>query len=135
MPPWKQDQEQFVNHIGVGDVEVVLECGHVHISSELVPEAAVSTPFHISHAPQGRGGVGVEVDAQSGAATHILLDVFLALLERRLAELGGDLGGRVVHELAVRAEDVAGAAALLLVGVAPGAGISLRLRGAWRGRR
>lgn len=68
--------------------------------------------------------------------TYVLLHVFLPMLEGALAELRCHLGRRVVHELAVCAEDVAARPALLLVRVAAGAavGMLLGLRGA-RGRR
>ncbi len=63
-----------------------------------------------------------------------MLDIFLAVLESSLAKLSSDLGGRIIHELAIGAKDVARAATLLLIGIA--AVTLLRLRGAWRrGRR
>jgi hypothetical protein len=48
-------------------------------------------------------------------ATHILLQVFLPLLERRLAELLRKLRRRVVHELAVLPKHVPRLAAGLLL--------------------
>lgn len=68
-------------------------------------------------------------------ATHILLEIFLSVLEGSLAKLGGELGGGIVHEVAVLAERAAvrRAALLGLVGVA----IILRLglgAGWWRWR-
>lgn len=65
---------------------------------------------------------------------YVLLHVLLAVLECRLAELGGDLGCRVVHELAVGTEDVARGAALLLVGAPRVALLRPGLRH-WRRRR
>lgn len=71
-------------------------------------------------------------DVETGA--YVLLDVFLAVLKRRLAELGSYLRRRVVHKLPVRAKDVAGRPALLLVG-SPAVALLLRLRRARRRRR
>lgn len=66
-------------------------------------------------------------------ATYVLLEIFLPVFEGSLAELGGELGGGVGHEVAVLAEGAAvGRALLSLVGVA----IVLRLGlGACRWRR
>lgn len=66
-------------------------------------------------------------------ATHVLLEIFLSVLEGSLAELGGELGCGVVHEVAILAEVAPVRGALLgLVGVA----IVLRLGlGARRWRR
>lgn len=69
------------------------------------------------------------------ATTNVLLHVFLAVLEGGLANLGGNLGRRIVHELSVGAKDVAGRGALLLVGRAAAIALLLRLRRAWRRRR
>lgn len=66
-------------------------------------------------------------------ATYVLLEIFLPVLEGSLAELGGELGGGIVHKVAVLAEGAAvGRALLSLVGIA----IVLRLGlGACRWRR
>lgn len=72
------------------------------------------------------------------ATAYILLHIFLTVLKRSLSKLGSHLRGRIIHELAITAKDVAAAAgaALLLVRVPGGTAITLllRLRGA-RGRR
>lgn len=71
--------------------------------------------------------------APSLEVTHVLLEVFLSVLKGSLAELCGELGSGVVHEVAVLAEVAAvGRPLLSLVGVA----IVLRLGlGARRWRR
>lgn len=67
------------------------------------------------------------------APAYILLDVFLAVLERGLAKLRSNLRCGIVHELAIGTKDIASIASLLLVRVA--AVSLLRLRGARRRRR
>ncbi len=112
--PGKEHDEEFVDDVGVGDVKVVLQSRDVDIATNLESWLVAKGP----------GG------ARADATAYILLDVFLAVLERRLAKLGRDLGGGIIHKLAVGAKDVAGAgAALLLIGIAA---VALRLRGARR---
>jgi len=35
MPPWKENQEQLIDDVRVGDVEVVLQCADVDVAVEL----------------------------------------------------------------------------------------------------
>lgn len=57
--------------------------------------------------------------APSLEVTYVLLEVFLSVLEGSLAELCGELGSGVVHEVAILAEVAAVGCPLLgLVGVA-----------------
>ena len=64
--------------------------------------------------------------------THVVFEIFLAGLEGVLTQLHADLGGGIVHEVAVSAEDIIAApSSALLVGVPIGA-LLLRLG---RGRR
>lgn len=66
--------------------------------------------------------------------TYILFEVFLSVLEGSLAELGGELGSGVVHEVAVLAEVAAvGRPLLSLVGVSIVLRLGLGARG-WRRR-
>lgn len=125
MPPGEEDEEELVYYVAVGDVEVVLEGGIVEVAVDLSRGGSAVRHQDIwarrlCYAP------GLEV-------THVLLEIFLAVLEGSLAELGGELGGGVVHEVAVLAEVAAvGRPLLSLVGVA----IVLRLGlGACRWRR
>lgn len=68
--------------------------------------------------------------------TDVLFDVFLTLVEGGLSELGCNLGGGIVHELAVGAEDVPACAALLLIRIPRRvASIALLLRLGTPGRR
>lgn len=117
VPPGEEHEEEFIDDVRVGDVEVVLQSRNVNIATDLERWLAV----------EGQRGEG-----DRGA--HVLLDVFLAVLESSLAKLSGDLSGGIIHKLAIGAKDVARAATLLLIGIAAVA--LLRLRGAWRrGRR
>lgn len=35
MTPWEQDEEEFVDDIGVRDIKVVLECRNIDVAVEL----------------------------------------------------------------------------------------------------
>ena len=103
MPPGEQDEEQLVDDVEVGDIEIVFQGGDVDETVKLARS---------QHLNSHRSNIK---DVKCGLA-YVLLDVFLAVLESRLAELGRYLRRRVIHELPVRAKDVARRAALLLVG-------------------
>ena len=121
VPPREQDEEELVDDVGICDVEVVLERVDVDVAVEL----------------DERASAVLKVSSEEGSAwiPYVLLHILLVVLEGRLAELGGDLGGGIVHELAVPAKDVAGGgAALLLVGAAGIALLRALLRH-WRRRR
>jgi uncharacterized protein YjeT (DUF2065 family) len=111
--PGKQDEEQLVDNVRVGDVEVVLEGRVVEPAVNLEDRMLASMLQWAQH---------------SGVMTHVLFKVFLAVLEGVLPHGGGDLGRRVVHEVAILPKHIGALAGLaLLVWIAIGA-LCLRLR-------
>lgn len=81
MSPWEKHQNQFVQHVGVGDVEVVFERGYRDVAVELWSQSAKEPPAR-----------------PACVSTHILLHVFLAGSHRGLPDLESHLCRRIGDE-------------------------------------
>ena len=132
MPPGEHHQNKLVKDVFIGDVEVMLEGGEVDppICLRGVVSSTTSEPLKSGyHFPTSRP----QKVYAGRRSTHIVFKIFLTGLEGVLAQLHADLGGGIVYEVPVSAEDIIAApGSALLIGIPIGALLLLRLG---RGRR